>query len=163
MFRPFLVVGLMACSSAPPEVPALATGWVDVDGAGLHDELTAARGNARIVNFWATWCGPCLRELPVLTAYDDAHDNVDVSYVSIDHPSVRSRGESVLTDHGLGGRRVLHLGEPDPTATLVQNIEGWNNSIPVTLIISPAGQTMATYTYAVDTSILDAAIARVTP
>lgn len=155
MFRPALALALAACSARPPSAPPLTTGWVDVDATGLHAELTDARGTHRIVNFWATWCGPCLHELPLLTAYDDAHSGVDVSFVSIDHPSVRRRGESALQEHGLSGRRVLHLGEPDPTATLLETVAGWNNSIPVTIVISPTGQTLATYTYAVNEDILD--------
>lgn len=35
---------------------------------GLHDLLAQARGRVVVVNYWASWCGPCLTEMPMLKA-----------------------------------------------------------------------------------------------
>ncbi len=44
---------------------------VTLDGAPLGDE--ALRGQVILVNFWATWCGPCQREIPALEAVYERH------------------------------------------------------------------------------------------
>src|SRR5690606_23012694 len=126
-------------------------------------DLGPRDGRARVVNFWATWCPPCLAEIPLLTAWADAHPDVDVVFVSIDHPSVRTRGDAVLRERGLEGRRVLHLGAVDPSATLAAAVPGWSDSVPFTIVVSGSGERLATYSRGITGADLDAAFEGTAP
>jgi thiol-disulfide isomerase/thioredoxin len=61
-------------TAAKPERPALRVDTVD---HGPFD-LAAQRGQWVVVNFWATWCSPCLKEIPDLNALDEGRDDVTV-------------------------------------------------------------------------------------
>ncbi|MEL7187132.1 MAG: TlpA disulfide reductase family protein [Pseudomonadota bacterium] len=58
----------------------------DLDGVDRH--LSEWQGTNRILNFWATWCGPCKREIPVLKAFQDEHkfNGFQVIGIAVDFP-----------------------------------------------------------------------------
>lgn len=60
--------------AAAPRVPALAVTTLD----GQAWDIAAQRGSWVFVNYWATWCAPCLREMPELDELDHARDDLVV-------------------------------------------------------------------------------------
>lgn len=50
---------------------------------GTQMRLSQLQGKPLIVNFWATWCAPCLREMPLLSDFYEAHRGEDLQVVGI--------------------------------------------------------------------------------
>jgi peroxiredoxin len=71
------------------------------DTLGHVHHLTDYRGKWVLVNFWATWCAPCLEELPDLAALHNAHKNTDLVVIGIamDYPSTQVVLDFVKTHH----------------------------------------------------------------
>jgi thiol-disulfide isomerase/thioredoxin len=62
-----------------------------IDGSTY--DLAAQRGQWVVVNFWATWCAPCLKEMPELSALDAMREDVSVvglAYEEIDVPAMKA-------------------------------------------------------------------------
>ncbi len=68
--------GLLSSAGAAEEsgkflwvkTPAPAVGTTFKDAAGADKTLADFKGKTLVVNFWATWCGPCVKEMPLLDA-----------------------------------------------------------------------------------------------
>ena len=80
---------LPATDSGGPAVPA-ATGMVDVlpdfaleDLAGDARAIRSWPDKALVINFWATWCAPCRREIPLLKEFQDVRRPVPIQVVGI--------------------------------------------------------------------------------
>jgi len=61
-------------------------------GGGKFD-LAAARGKVVVLNFWATWCEPCMEEMPALDAYYRAHRDAGLEVLGISLDSPRDLGK----------------------------------------------------------------------
>jgi thiol-disulfide isomerase/thioredoxin len=54
------------------------------DMAGTPTPLATWSDGAMLVNFWATWCAPCLREIPMLKVFHDEHESIEVIGIAVD-------------------------------------------------------------------------------
>ncbi|GAB2491643.1 TlpA family protein disulfide reductase [Arenimonas alkanexedens] len=77
-----------AAAAEPATHPSLIVATLD---HGTFD-LAAERGGWVVVNFWATWCKPCLKEIPDFSVFDAARDDVKViglAYEEIEEAAMR--------------------------------------------------------------------------
>lgn len=124
----------------------------------LKTELTSARPRPRVYNFWATWCQPCLAEMPGLRRFGREHPEIELVFVNLDLPSLQqTKAKKLITRMDLDEFAHLGLESTDPAAT-IHHIGGWPDTIPVTLLVSPAGERVKQYNLAVSPAILERAL-----
>jgi thiol-disulfide isomerase/thioredoxin len=89
-----------------------------------------------IVNFWATWCGPCRRELPEFEKIHKAYasEKVKVLLVSLDFPSMLEKGLYPFLKSNQVTAGVILLNEPDANAWIDKVDPSWTGSLPATLL-----------------------------
>lgn len=110
------------------------------DGEGTAMTLADFEGQGVVVNLWATWCGPCVHEMPSLNRLQAAvaDDGIRVVAVSSDREGMAKVGP-FLAEHGLD-RLEPYL---DPKGEFTRSLNG--RSLPSTYILNPEGQIVARY------------------
>lgn len=112
---------------------------IDVSGASL-----TARGDAaklRLVNLWATWCGPCLSELPELVTINRMYRGrpFELITITIDDAAKRERALELLKERHVAARNFIYTGESrDKLADALD--KEWQGPLPHTLLIAPGGK-----------------------
>ena len=142
--------GTTAGAAAPAEAPTHPTLVVETLDHGTFD-LQAKRGSWVVVNFWATWCKPCLKEIPDFTAFDAARDDVSViglAYEEIEPAAMRE----FLVKHPAGYPIAL-LDVYSPPADFATP-----RGLPMTYLIAPDGRVAERFLGPVTSQDLAAAI-----
>jgi thiol-disulfide isomerase/thioredoxin len=115
--------------------PAPAPDLKFFSAAGKPLSLANYRGSGLVVNIWATWCGPCVAELPSFAAIARslAASKILVLPISVDFDGVKAV-RPFYASRNITGLPILL--DPDGAATDTLNADG----IPVTIIINPRGE-----------------------
>lgn len=67
-----------------PKLPEFAPDFALVDLDGKTHRLESYRGQRVVLNFWASWCGPCISEIPAFSRFAEEHPEVPVLGLSTD-------------------------------------------------------------------------------
>jgi thiol-disulfide isomerase/thioredoxin len=101
----------------------------------LEEIIAQDKEEVLIINFWATWCKPCIAEMPEFEKINNDYDKVRVLFVSIDFPEeVESRVLPFLEKKQLKSEVVI-LDESDQNLFINTIEDSWSGAIPATLIL----------------------------
>ena len=105
-----------------------------------YDELNTyiKENNSKplVVNFWATWCAPCVKELPYFEKLNQENQNVKVILVSLDfEKQVESKLIPFLKKKKIAATSI-YLADKDYNGWLPKVDKNWSGSIPATVIFN---------------------------
>jgi len=92
--------------------------------------------NVYVINFWATWCAPCIKELPYFEKLNAENKNVKVILVSLDSKKDLDKKLIPFIEKRKLKSKVLLLADKDYNSWLSKVDADWSGAIPATLIIS---------------------------
>jgi thiol-disulfide isomerase/thioredoxin len=123
----------VAADAPKPEFPTLV---VETFDDGCFD-LAQQRGKWVVVNFWATWCNPCLKEIPDLAEFDAKRDDVQVVGLAFEEIE-RADMEAFLVEHPIAYPfAIVDTMAPPADFTIPP-------ALPMTVLIDPQGKVVQT-------------------
>tara|TARA_B100000524_G_scaffold319202_2_gene199044 strand:- start:568 stop:1041 length:474 start_codon:yes stop_codon:yes gene_type:complete len=109
-----------------------------VDFDSFYSILDLSSKKTYVVNFWATWCAPCIKELPYFEYINDKYesDSVKVILVSLDFPSqIESKLKPYLKSNNIKSSVIL-LDDSELNTWVPKVSNKWDGAIPATLILN---------------------------
>jgi len=101
----------------------------------LEKEILSDKNTIYVVNFWATWCAPCVKELPHFEQLNSENKNIKVVLVSLDFKNqFESKLLPFLKKKSIKSE-VVFLSDTNYNTWLPMVDKDWSGSIPATLII----------------------------
>jgi len=135
-----LVLTLYSCKERNKDIVELIENdTIEIyDFAELESFLKTNTNKIVVINFWATWCKPCVKELPYFQELHDTYknENLKVVLVSLDFPD---KFESQLIPFVKKKKitpQVILLDDPDENTWIPKIDETWSGALPATLIYS---------------------------
>lgn len=102
----------------------------------LKKVLEAKSGEIQVINFWATWCAPCVKELPLFEKLtNESRPGVKITLVSLDFADKVDKVNSFLARKQFKSQ-VLLLDEVDYNSWIDRVEKDWSGAIPATLVIN---------------------------
>ncbi len=121
-------------NSAPSPAPAIG---FTVDGMPVS--LADFRGRVVLLNFWATWCGPCVAEMPSLDRLEAALGGKDFTVIAISEDRNPAAIQPFFSEHGLTHLRRYH----DPAGALSRAFA--LRGLPTTVLIDREGRVLGRF------------------
>ncbi|HEY7117573.1 MAG TPA: redoxin domain-containing protein [Tepidisphaeraceae bacterium] len=131
-----------------------------IDLAGVRKLAANGEGNKlRLVNVWATWCGPCVIELPELVEMNRMyrHRRFEMVTISMDEPAKKDLALAKLKELKVATTNYI-LTAPDRDKFVETLDPKWEGPVPHTMLIAPGGKVIYQHTGEIDPLELKKAI-----
>jgi peroxiredoxin len=128
--------------------------------ADFNKYKDAAKGKVLVVNFWATWCGPCVAEFPELVMIDEKYRDKGVKLVGISVDEVADIKGKVIPfiKEQKAAFDILVQDSDDPEELISLIDKNWEGTLPTTFVFDKQGAIAYTHTGIIDRELLLEAI-----
>ncbi|HRP57254.1 redoxin family protein [Agriterribacter sp.] len=113
----------------------------DIDTAGIKNLLRNDSDKLRLINIWATWCGPCITEFPEFVTINRMYRKRDFEFISIsaDDPAKKERALQFLQKQQASNVNYIFSG--DDKYQLIEAVDpNWQGALPYTILVEPGGK-----------------------
>ncbi|MDQ3617903.1 MAG: TlpA family protein disulfide reductase [Pseudomonadota bacterium] len=131
-----------------PAVPELRIATLD----GSQYDLQTHRGRWVVVNFWATWCAPCLKEMPELSALDAMREHIEVIGLAYEDIEPAAMREFLVRHPVVYPIAIVNTYDPPKAFDTPRGL-------PMTYLIAPDGRVVETFLGPVTAEEIEKAIA----
>lgn len=112
-----------------------------IDEPALRELLKNNSDKVRLLNVWATWCGPCVNELPEFVNINRMYRNREFEFITIsaDKPEKKDKAQAVLKKLQASGKNYIF--SSGDKYKLIEAIDPeWQGALPYTVLIEPGGK-----------------------
>jgi peroxiredoxin len=112
-----------------------------IDEAGIRDLLKNHTDKLRLINIWATWCGPCVTEFPEFIIMSKMYTTRDFEFISIsaDDPSKHDKALAFLKKQQAANKNYIF--NTDDKYKLIEAVDpNWQGALPYTVLVEPGGK-----------------------
>ncbi len=144
-----------------PKVGSLAPDFEISDFDGARHRLSDFRGKPVYVNFWATWCIPCQRELPEAQELLDRHED-DLAIITVNTNEPLDRAKAFFANiEKLNGEPGVSftVDGMDPDETLYRKYTPFPGALPVSVFIDANGKVVKMFNGLIDLETMEEAVA----
>lgn len=119
----------------PPDAPTV----TQIDDVAFR-KILVPNGKPLMINFWATWCGPCREEFPDLVKLDgEFKGKIDFLTVTLDEPEELTAGVPKFLSEMKAKMPTFLLETPDESISIAAVSKDWAGALPLTVIYEPKG------------------------
>ncbi len=132
-----------------------------LDEAGYQKLASANKGKVTLYNFWATWCEPCRKEMPLLVKLQSRLQAKGFSFISIsaDEPEDAAQASQFLAKAGVTGSAYLKQAKDDEK--FINAIDQkWSGALPALFLYDRTGKKVRSFIGETEISALEAAISK---
>ncbi|MDX5438666.1 MAG: TlpA family protein disulfide reductase, partial [Pontibacter sp.] len=114
-----------------------------IDEPALKALLQNDTDKVRLVNVWATWCGPCVQELPDFVDINRMYRNRDFEFITISADKPDKKDKALAALKKLEASNKNYLFNSEDKYKLIEAIDPeWQGALPYTLLIEPGGKVL---------------------
>ncbi|RYZ95413.1 MAG: redoxin domain-containing protein [Sphingobacteriaceae bacterium] len=113
----------------------------EIDENGLKELIKNSTKKIRLINVWATWCGPCMVEFPDFVTVNRMFRHRDFEFISISADKLNKKGKALESLQKFEASNKNYIFTLDDKYKLIEALDPeWQGTLPYTLIVEPGGK-----------------------
>lgn len=114
----------------------------EIDARGIKELINnASSGKLRLINIWATWCGPCIVEFPDLVVIDRMYRGRPFEFITISADKQAKKADVLRFLQGQQASNKNYIFNKDDVYEMIEAVDpAWQGALPYTLLIEPGGK-----------------------
>jgi len=118
-------------------------GLEEINTEGLQELVKNKGQKLRLINFWATWCGPCIIEFPEFIVMDRMYRGRDFEFISVSADKLNKKEKALEFLKKSEASNTNYIYSGDNTYDLIEAVDkDWQGALPYTLLVAPGGNVL---------------------